>query len=302
MSQTPQIHTLDTQFLGESSVIAIYLLESEDGLIIVDSGPDTTFEPLKAAISNAGFSWQDVRHVLLTHIHFDHAGAAWRFADNGAKIYVHPIGLKHLHNPERLWNSAKRIYQGAMEELWGEMRPIAQELLVSVDEGDKLDIGGVEVDVHYTPGHAIHHNAYRVGDAVFAGDVAGVKIHGGPVVPPCPPPDIDVGAWTKSIETLRALSPARLYLAHYGVVEEPDAHLTALKARLNDWADWIKPHYDAGADPGDITPKFVTYTQNQLRDAGVSEEDIIRYEAGNPSFMSVTGLMRYWKLKEAGRL
>lgn len=302
MDSQPTIKTLDTRFMGESSVIAVYLLESDDGLILVDCGPETVFEGLKTAIAAEGYDWQDVRHVLLTHIHFDHAGAAWKFAQNGAKVYVHPIGLPHMQNPEKLWNSAKRIYQGAMESLWGEMHPIDPELLVVVDEGDRLTLGGVQVDVHYTPGHAVHHNAYQIGDVVFAGDVAGVKIHGGPPVPPCPPPDIDVDAWKRSIQTLRDLNPTHLYLAHFGAVDAPLAHLDALEATLDDWAMWIKPHFDAGAAPAEVTTDFVAYTQEQLRKAGVSEADLTRYEAGNPSFMSVTGLMRYWKLKEAGRL
>ena len=302
MTQQPIIKTLDTRFLNESSVIAVYLIESEDGLILVDTGPETVFENLAAALSEQGHDVRDVRHVLLTHIHFDHAGAAWKFAEAGATIYVHPIGLPHMQSPERLWNSAKRIYQDAMETLWGQMQPIDAAKLVAVEQGDHLSLGGVEVDVHYTPGHAVHHNAYQVGDTVFCGDVAGVKIHQGPAVPPCPPPDIDVDAWKQSIQTLRDLNPARLYLAHYGAVDAPAAHLDALSARLDDWAAWIKPRFDAGAAAADITPQFVEYTQAQLRQDGVGEDDIARYEAGNPSFMSVTGLMRYWKLKESGRL
>lgn len=302
MPQQPIITTLDTRFLNESSVIAVYLIESEDGLILVDTGPETVFENLASALSERGYDPGDVRHVLLTHIHFDHAGAAWKFAQAGATVYVHPIGLPHMQNPERLWSSAKRIYQDAMETLWGQMQPIDAAKLVAVEQGDHLSLGGVGVDVHYTPGHAVHHNAYQLGDAIFCGDVAGVKIHQGPAVPPCPPPDIDVDAWKRSIQTLRDLNPARLYLAHYGAVDTPAAHLDALQARLEDWAAWIKPHFDAGAAAAEITPQFVEYTQAQLRQDGVSEADIARYEAGNPSFMSVTGLMRYWKLKTSGRL
>src|SRR5690554_3882029 len=149
MTQQPIIKTLDTRFLNESSVIAVYLIESEDGLILVDTGPETVFENLAAALSEQGHDVRDVRHVLLTHIHFDHAGAAWKFAEAGATIYVHPIGLPHMQSPERLWNSAKRIYQDAMETLWGQMQPIDAAKLVAVEQGDHLSLGGVEVDVHY---------------------------------------------------------------------------------------------------------------------------------------------------------
>src|SRR5690606_41542623 len=107
--------------LGETSAVASFLIESEDGLILIETGPETTFEQLKTTIAQKGFSWKDVKHILLTHIHFDHAGAAWKFAENGAKIYVHPIGLTHLQNPEKLWNSAKMIYGEDMERLWGKI-------------------------------------------------------------------------------------------------------------------------------------------------------------------------------------
>src|SRR5690606_41495186 len=173
----PNIHILDLDFLDESQSIASFLIEVTDGLILIESGPETTFEHLKTAISAKGFDWKEVKHVLLTHIHFDHAGAAWKFAENGAKIYVHPIGLPHLQNPERLWNSAKMIYKEDMERLWGEMKPIDEKLLIPADDGDRLSIEDLEFNVHYTPGHAIHHNAYQLEDIIFTGDVAGVKIN-----------------------------------------------------------------------------------------------------------------------------
>lgn len=296
------IITLDILFLNEPHVIANYLIESDDGLILIETGPETTFEHLKSAISEKGFSWKDVKHVLLTHIHFDHAGAAWKFAENGAKIYVHPVGLPHLNQPEKLWNSAKRIYLDDMERLWGEMKPIDSNLLVAVDDGDILNLGGVEIKVWYTPGHAVHHNAYQIDDIIFTGDVAGVKINNGPVVPPCPPPDINIEAWKASIQKILNLHPKKIYLAHYGVVDQVEQHFAELVNMLDDWSQWMKVQFDKQLSVEEITPEFVNYTQSQLRKAGVSKADIDRYEKGNPSFMSVTGLMRYWKLKEQGRL
>ncbi len=296
------IHILDLEFLAESQSIASFLVESSDGLILVESGPETTFEHLKKAINQKGFDWKEIRHILLTHIHFDHAGAAWKFAKNEAKIYVHPIGLPHLQNPEKLWNSAKMIYQDDMDRLWGNMEPIDENLLVSADEGDILKIGECEFHVHYTPGHAIHHNAYQLKNVVFTGDVAGVKINSGPVVPPCPPPDINIKLWKESIQKLRNLNAEKLYLTHFGVVESPNEHFSELEIILDDWANWMKPHFDAGTSPEEITPKFMEYTRNQLKKEGVPEEDLVRYEYANPSWMSVSGLLRYWKLKEQGRI
>jgi glyoxylase-like metal-dependent hydrolase (beta-lactamase superfamily II) len=296
------IHTFDLDFLDESSSIASFLIESHDGLILVESGPETTFEHLKEALAFKGFDWHEVKHVLLTHIHFDHAGAAWKFAQNGAKIYVHPIGLPHLQNPEKLWNSAKMIYQDDMDRLWGNMEPIAEDLLIPADDGDVFNIGGVEIQVHYTPGHAVHHNAYQVGDILFTGDVGGVKIANGPVVPPCPPPDINIELWKNSIQKIRKIQPKTIYMTHFGPFQNVEAHLDELENVLDDWANWIKPHFEAGTAPEEITPEFMKYTKKQLMDKGVSEENLVKYEYANPSWMSVTGLLRYWKLKEQGRI
>lgn len=302
MEITNKIYTLDLEFLNEDAAIASFLIESNDGLVLVESGPETTFEHLTQAIANLGFDWKDVRHVLLTHIHFDHAGAAWKFAENQAKIYVHPIGLPHLHQPEKLWNSAKMIYKEDMERLWGEMQGIPTEYLVAADDGVVLQMGGLEFKVHYTPGHAIHHNAYQLDNVLFTGDVAGVKINQGPVVPPCPPPDIDLKKWMESIDRMQQLPIDYLYLTHYGKVEHPKQHWEELKVILNNWAEWMKPHFEANTPVEEITPRFMEYTRNQLSHLGVSPEDIQRYEYANPSWMSVTGLLRYWKLKEQGRI
>jgi len=298
----PQIHTLDLDFLDESHSIASFLIESSDGLILIESGPETTFGHLTSVISQKGFDWKEVKHVLLTHIHFDHAGAAWKFAQNGAKIYVHPVGLPHLQNPEKLWNSAAMIYGDDMDRLWGKMEPIDENLLIPAEDGDLVSIGGVEFKVHYTPGHAVHHNAYQLGNIIFTGDVAGVKINKGPVVPPCPPPDINIGLWKESIQKLRKQNPEILYLTHFGRVENPQKHFDELEIILDDWASWMKPFFEAGTDAGKITPEFMEYTKNQLKISGVSDEDIQRYEYANPSWMSVAGLLRYWKLKEQGRI
>lgn len=297
-----EIHTFDLDFLEESSSIASFVIQSNDGLILIESGPETTFEHLKEALAFKGFDWTEIKHVFLTHIHFDHAGAAWKFAENGAKIYVHPIGLPHLQNPEKLWNSAKMIYQDEMDRLWGEMKPIAEDLLIPADDGNVFTIGDVKIIVHYTPGHAVHHNAYQVGDIIFTGDVAGVKIGDGPVVPPCPPPDINLELWLNSIQKLKNIQPKMLYLTHFGAIENVSNHLNDLEYILNDWANWMKPHYESGKTPDEITPEFMQYTKAQLIEAGVSEENLIKYEYANPSWMSVTGLLRYWKLKEQGRI
>lgn len=290
------IHVLDLHFLTDSA-IAAFVVETEDGLVLVECGPHSVFSYLTQGIEALGYTLQDVRHVLLTHIHFDHAGAAWALAEAGAHIHVHPVGYKHMLDPTRLYGSAKRIYGDKMEELWGEMHPISSELLHEVTDEMEIMHGGKAFKAWHTPGHASHHIAWQLGDTIFAGDVAGCKIGGGPVVPPCPPPDIDVEAWQASINRLRMLDPVSLYLTHFGKITDVRSHLDALEARLLAYAAWMKPHFDAGADQMALVPEFEQFVRAELTAIGLDEPAVARYDAANPAYMSVAGLMRYWKKK-----
>ncbi|MHA4807295.1 MBL fold metallo-hydrolase [Flavitalea flava] len=295
------VHILDLHFKAEES-IAAFLIPTSEGPVLIETGPESTWDYLEAGIRQAGYQVSDIRHVLVTHIHLDHSGAAWRLAKNGATIYVHPNGLPHLANPEKLWNSASQIYGAEMGSLWGRMEPVPMEQLKPVGEGDTIGIGDLKIDVWYTPGHAIHHNVYQAGDSLFTGDVAGVKIGKGHVQPPCPPPDINIELWLQSIKKLKDLNPSSLYLTHFGKQDDPSGIFLELEDRLQDWANWIKPFFEKGKKPEEVIPAFKQYTMAQYAAAGLQEEELMRYEYANPAFMSVTGLFRYWKLKTHGRL
>ena len=184
-----------------------------------------------------------------------------------------------------------------MDRLWGTMQKIPASQLVSVGDGDVITIGDQEIKSHHTPGHATHHIAWQMGEVVFTGDVAGVKVNGGPVVAPCPPPDINIEDWKSSIDLLRKLKPKSLYLTHFDRVDDVNDHLDRLETMLDDWAQWMKAKWEAGLSKEEITPLFMEYTAAQLRDQGVDEEGVKVYEAANPSWMSVAGLIRYWKKK-----
>lgn len=296
------VHTIDLNFQNNKEAIATYLIQAEQGPVLVDPGPYSTFETLKAGIEQLGWRVIDIENVLLTHIHFDHVGAAWKFAEHGATIFLNPIGIPHLKNPEKLWNSAKQIYQENMEPLWGEMKPIDEEFLVGLADGQIVEFGNAVFETIYTPGHAVHHNAYKLDDVIFTGDVAGVKIENGPVVPPCPPPDINIELWKKSIEKLRAKNAKGIYPTHYGYHEDVENLLQQLEIELDNWANYIKPMYDDQIPAEDIVPVFVDAIHDFYRSKGLNEEQIQVYEFANPTWMSVNGLLRYWKLKEQGRI
>ncbi len=294
------IKIVDLHFLDFERAIAAFLIETSAGPILIETGPYSTFPHLTEQIKSSGYQLSDIRHVLLTHIHFDHAGAAWSFAQEGAKIYVHPLGAKHLAQPEKLWNSAKRIYQDDMERLWGDMQPIPEEQIIAVEHEQELVFGDTKIKAWHTPGHASHHIAWQMDDLVFTGDVAGVRVHAEDQVvePPCPPPDINVEDWLDSIKTLRELKPQALYLTHFGRIEDVDWHLDELEKRLIGWSNWIKAKMELGQSPEETVPEFKAFVANQLQEMGIRDPAIRQYEAANPSYMSVSGLMRYWKKKQ----
>lgn len=295
------IRTLDLNFLSIERAIAAFLIETSVGPILIESGPYSTFPQLTKQIKNAGYAPADIQHVLLTHIHFDHAGAAWALAEQGAKIYVHPFGAKHLAHPEKLLSSARRIYENDMDRLWGDMQPIPEEQVISVEHGEALKFGDVTFKAWHTPGHAVHHIAWQLDKVIFTGDVAGVRVHPQDKVvePPCPPPDIHVEDWLDSIRKIRELKPEALYLTHFGKIEDVDWHLDELEKRLMEWSNWIQVKMELGQTPEETVPEFMQFVARQLKERGVEEEAIRQYEAANPSYMSVSGLMRYWKKKQA---
>lgn len=295
-------HTIDLGFLGYSEAIAAYLVDTSDGPVLIECGPYSTFPALRAALQSLGYEPADIRHLFLTHIHFDHAGAAWALAETGTLVLTHPVGAPHLAAPERLYNSARKIYGDDMDRLWGEMQPIDPERLHAPTHGEEIRVGDCVFTAWHTPGHAKHHIAWQArsaegADVLFTGDVAGVRIHGGPPVPPCPPPDIDVEAWKDSIALMRGLSASAYYLTHYGAVDTPAAHLDALEKTLDALVEWMRPHAERNTPSEEILPLFRAFSKELLREQGVNETDMARYEAANPSFMSVAGLLRYFKTR-----
>src|SRR3989442_11269551 len=214
-----KIHILDTRQLGLAGIVAATALETNDGIALFDTGPESTFDNVIVDLGKAGFASKDVRHVFLSHIHFDHAGAAWRFAELGATVYVHPRGAEHLIDPTKLIESATRIFGDDMQRLWGRIGPVPAERVKILEDNEIVRVPPFEIRAIATPGHASHHHVYHWEDNVFGGDIAGVRIGNGPPIPPFVPPDLQVESWLESIHKIRALKPANLYLPHFGKVK-----------------------------------------------------------------------------------
>ncbi|MEM7550752.1 MAG: MBL fold metallo-hydrolase [Bacteroidota bacterium] len=297
METNPNIQIIDLNFQGIDHAIACFLVQKNDNHLLIETGPHSSIEALEVGLKGCDIGLKDLSQALLTHIHLDHAGAAWALAENGTNIYLHPAGKSHLHNPEKLMNSARRIYKDKMDELWGAMKDIQESQLIEVNDYQTLSFGDIRIKALHTPGHAIHHISWVYEDCIFTGDVGGVKIANNRVVPPCPPPDINIEDWVESIEKIKNEKPEWLYLTHFGVVDQIDTHFEELEEILWDWANWMKPKYESQAKPEEVVEEFQNYVAGQLRNRGATEKEILQYETANPSWMSVSGLLRYWRKK-----
>jgi glyoxylase-like metal-dependent hydrolase (beta-lactamase superfamily II) len=289
-----EIHVIDLNY-GVPRTTAAFVVVTEEGPVLVETGPESTHGVLTGWLRALGYAPEEVRHVLLTHVHLDHAGAAWRFAERGATVYVHPRGLRHLRDPSRLLASARRIFGERTEELWRHSEPVSGARLRAVEDGEVLRLGGVSFEALETPGHADHHHAWRVEGTIFTGDVGGVRIGGGPVFPPTPPPEIRVEVWQKSIFRLRSLNAEEIYLSHFGRFTDVADHLEKLETRLLEWADWVYVRLRKRQAPGSIGSEFHHYVSTGLDRVGLGPHEKQEYEFADPAWMNVGGLIRYWQ-------
>ncbi|MFZ0545363.1 MAG: MBL fold metallo-hydrolase, partial [Candidatus Promineifilaceae bacterium] len=216
-----EIITLDLLYQNRPNTIASYLIEGPSGPVLVESGPGSTLSNLIAGLDEHGYRPRDIRHLLLTHIHLDHAGAAGWWAQQGTQVYVHRIGAPHLIDPSKLIASATRIYQDKMEQLWGEILPAPAENVTTVKDGDVIEVNGLHFTAVDTPGHASHHHVFLLEDVAIVGDLAGVHIPGADFVDlPAPPPEFHLETWLASIEKITSLPLSAIYPTHFGRVDD----------------------------------------------------------------------------------
>ncbi len=271
---------LDLMHQGADRVIASYLLETDDGLALFDCGPSTCIPRLEAALLERGVELDDVRHLLLSHIHLDHAGAAGVLVREHPELQVHvsEIGAPHLADPSRLETSARRLYGDTFDTLWGELAPVPQENIRVV----ATRVLGL--DCFPTQGHASHHVSYLdAAGTLYAGDAAGVRIRPErTVLPPTPPPDFDLDVWLETIDEIERRRPERLALIHFGVAAEPTAHLDELRRRLVEWVRLVQ----AG-----VTQE--QFSESVRGEVAATADNVELYERAMPFWQSYAGLERY---------
>ncbi|MDX6488467.1 MAG: hypothetical protein QOK13_1082 [Gaiellaceae bacterium] len=272
-----ELAPLDLGFQGRDRVIGAYVLDTEDGPALFDCGPASSIPRLKDQLAVRGLTLTDIRHLLLSHIHLDHAGAAGSLVREHPALQVHvsEIGAPHLADPSRLEASARRLYGDSFDALWGELAPVPEANLHVVGES----VLGLEC--FPAPGHARHHVCYLGADGtLYAGDAAGVRIppHTA-VIPPTPPPRFELEAWLATLDEIAAHDPERLALIHFGVADDPKPHLGELRRRLAEWVDVVER--GAGEE---------AFAEHVRRDLGEAAGD---YEHAMPFWQSYAGLKRY---------
>ena len=273
---------IDVMHLGRERVICAYEL---DGLI-VDPGPASGLEALLAGLGDT-----TPRGLLLTHIHLDHAGASGQLVERFPEltVYVHERGAPHLIDPERLLKSARQLYGDELERLWGEVIAVPEANVRVLTGGETIEDG---IRVEYTPGHASHHVSYlheATGEA-FVGDVAGVRIppvdH---VLPPTPPPDIDLEAWEQSLRTLEGWGPSALCLTHFGRVRDVSGHLLRMREGIARQGERGRAHGQEA---------FEEAIEAEVREAADGDEATAEsFLQAAPPYTLYLGLERYWRKK-----
>ena len=291
---------VDLDFLGVPEIIATVVLHGASGVTLIDPGPATTLDHLRLSLHRKSMAIADVRQVLLTHIHLDHAGATGALLrENPAiDVFVHERGAPHMIDPSKLLASATRLYGADMDRLWGDFLPVPAERVRALKGNERISAGGRDLEVAYTPGHASHHVTYfdPSSRVAFVGDTAGVRRPGRDyVMPPTPPPDIDLDAWHSSEDRILAWEPDTLFLTHFGPFHAPRLHFQDMTDRLAQWSRIVRKLLsDTSLDEEGRLSAFMSEALLDLkRKVGPVEAE--QYNRAGRLDYSWQGLSRYWR-------
>jgi glyoxylase-like metal-dependent hydrolase (beta-lactamase superfamily II) len=295
---------IDLQFRGSPRVIATALLTGADGVTLIDPGPTSCLPVLEAGLRDRGLTLRDVRTLLITHIHLDHAGATGTIVERvpGIRVYVHERGAPHMIDPAKLLASATRLYGDRMDTLWGAFQPVPAERVTALKGGERLELAGTGMRVAYTPGHAKHHVSFldeHTGMA-YVGDTGGVRVSGDYLIAPTPPPDIDVEAWQASLDVIDAWQPVSLFLTHFGPVTPARAHLARFRTTLASAAEAVRELNAKGGTDEELAERFAEQMRRDAR-RSLPEHEARAAELAAPFDQLWRGLARYWQKKRDGQ-
>jgi glyoxylase-like metal-dependent hydrolase (beta-lactamase superfamily II) len=293
---------VDLNFLGVPEIIATAVLHGPSGVALIDPGPATTLDNLRALLARMGIGIEDVRQILLTHIHLDHAGATGSLVrlNPAIEVFVHERGAPHMIDPTKLLASAGRLYGADMSRLWGDFLPVPAGRVRALKGEERILAGGRDLEVAYTPGHASHHVTYfdAATRIAFVGDTAGVRRQGRDyTMPPTPPPDIDLDAWRASEDRILSWDPDTLFLTHFGPFHGARLHFQDMTERLRAWSAIVRRLL---SDPSlDEERRLEAFVDEALLDLKrrVGEVEAEQYNRAGRLDYSWQGLSRYWKKK-----
>jgi len=294
---------IDVNWMGRPKSIAAVLVQSDGVNALVDPGPTSTLETLRAEMNRLGVGVQDLHAILLTHIHLDHAGAVGSLVKENPRleVFVHEFGALHMADPSKLLASAGRLYGAEMDRLYGTVLPVPEENLRALEGGETVTIGKRDFEILYTPGHASHHLTFwdAQDGTAFIGDVGGISVEGDEfILPATPPPDIDIESWNQSLDAIAALRPAKLFLTHFGYANDPDAHIARYRERLISWSAMVKSLLAAGKTEEIAAQEFVDAVAGETKHA-VSPIEADHYIFNGGLYLSWLGLLRYAKKRQA---
>jgi len=294
------ITAIDTFFGGRRRATAAYLLDADEPAI-VETGPATSYEPVVAGLERLGIGRTDLAHVVVTHIHLDHAGGVWRIAKRfpNATVWVHERGARHLADPTRLLASVTSIYGAeTMASLFGPVEPVAAQRIRALGDGDRIELGRRHLETVSTPGHAKHHVALvdSATGAVFTGDALGIHPPDARVLRPAtPPPDYDLELAIASIDRIRERARgAMLLFSHFGPVEEVERICDLAVERFRAWTDAVGEALERTEDLDEIVRVLQEVARADAQTGAEAKLDLQAMETLSSIRMNAMGILGHW--------
>lgn len=291
---------LDTHLMGRPHVVASYALLGDEPAL-VDPGPASTLSYLEAGLAEHGLGLGDIRHIVVTHIHLDHAGATGPILarNPNIQVHVHEKGAPHLIDPSRLVNSATMLWGDMMDALWGQTCPVPPEAIITLVGGETLRLGRRVLRAYDGPGHAKHHLVWfdELSGGAFVGDNTGVRLPGmAHTRPATPPPDVDIEAWLSTVGLIRSLEPVWLMPTHFGAFSDVSFHLDDFSERLLRWTALVREGLKSGASEEEQIAALERQAESEVAHLSEQERYDLTLQSGE-IILSYRGLARYWQKK-----
>ncbi len=290
-----EIGTIDLQFQGHPEAIAAFFIDLGESYALIESGPFSTWETLEMGLAAQGYLPQDCAGLFLTHVHLDHAGAMGDLAMRGVQVFGHTKAIRHLADPSRLVESARGVYgEEAFDRLWGKMLAAPANRLTALADGEAVQLGDTLVEAMETFGHTYHHHAYWIGDTCFAGDALGARLPESRWISvTSAPTQFDYAAALATIDKIEQREPERLFLTHFGEVQDPAQHLLRYRATLEVAWEWICEQRASGAAEQEIAQHYEEWSRVRARQMDVSDSQWDIMEAINGAEMCALGMLQH---------